>query len=217
MGKGKNQAADLARSMAQKKSRSSIPRQAKVMEDNKRSSINFTTFDELTEGFKTAIVKVNSGKFEKDDDGNVLMDEEKQPVPHKYVFEIQSIDPGEFAKLLGTPIIALLADKGVNVADEESLKEGITRISEEEAMEVASDGDFQSLVRQVLVAGIVNVNFTLKKQAECSTIKKEVSVDILAKETQMELYVMIMDLSLPERVEKSFTSFRGQGAGEEPA
>jgi hypothetical protein len=216
MNKDKDSAASLAKAMAQKKSRRSIPAQAKVAEDNKRNSTSFTTFEELTEGFKTAIVRVKSGKFEKDSDGKVLMDEENQPIPHMYTFEIQSIDPGEFVKLLGTPIVALLADKGINVLDEASLQDGIAKISEEEAMDVASDDDFISLVKQVLVAGVVTVNFVSKKQAECSSVKKEVSVDVLAKETQLELYTLIMDLSLPERDEKSFTSFREQGDGEEP-
>lgn len=147
---------------------------------------NMTSYDDLLSVYETAFVKTTSGK----------------------TFEIQSIDPGIVFILMGTPVMSMLATKGADLTDAESVNKAIQALSIDEKVELSQNELFNNLIHQVICEGVVSVHFVNKPQYECDPDKKELSVTLLSKIDQTDVFEAIMGLMKPERLQELAEFFR---------
>ncbi len=173
----------------------------RVFRPEKPKIEGLTSFEDLIAGYDTAFVKTPSGKM----------------------FEIQSVDPGAFLLLLGTPFIALLQSKDANLADAKSVNDTIENLSPDEKNEAASDDNFMEIVKQTVCQGVISVKFMNKPQWQCNADKKELSVNLLPIADLLHLYNAIYELVKPEKLQEMAEFFRSQikegkdGTAEDPS
>jgi hypothetical protein len=145
-----------------------------------------TSYDELISGYETAFVKTTSGK----------------------TFEIQSIDPGIVFILMGTPVMSMLSNKGADMTDANAVNKAIQALSIDEKVEVSQNELFNNLINQTICEGVVSVHLVNKPQYECDPDKKELSVNLLSKIDQTEIFEAIMGLIKPDRLQELAEFFR---------
>lgn len=192
-------AEDIAKAKAQASAREAIEQEQvngvqddekivniKPNQENISNTVGLTSFEELTKDYQTNIAKTPSG----------------------YTFIIQSIVPGDFVRLIGTPIIDLLLEKDIDINTPDSVAEGIKSLSEKEQMGIVASDSFIEMAKLVICAGVISINFTVKKQDECDSAKKEVSIDRLSLADVISLYTQIMSLSMPEAQIETVRLFR---------
>lgn len=178
-----------AKRLAQKKA---SDKQRKLAKENnpiskpKPQKAGLTSYNDLISGYETAFVKTTSGK----------------------TFEIQSIDPGIVFILMGTPVMSMLSNKGADFTDAESVNKAIQALSIDEKVEVSQNELFNNLICQTICEGVVSVHFVNKPQYECDAGKNELSVNLLSKIDQTELFEAIMGLIKPDRLQELAEFFR---------
>lgn len=130
----------------------------------KKDNAQYTSYEELLSGYETRAVTLSSGKM----------------------FEVQSLSPGDFMSILGTPIIRR-AIENQSITDED------LRTSLE-------------LVKEIVCLGVISVKFVNKAQYECG--EGEISINRLTQDEIVELYTQIMELSIPNKEEELVNSFQ---------
>ena len=183
-----------AQKLAQKRAsdkQSKLAKESKIISNPKPQKAGLTGYDDLVAGYETAFIKTTSGK----------------------TFEIQSIDPGIVFILMGTPIISMLSNKGADLADADSVNKTIQALSIDEKVDASQNELFNNLIYQSICEGVVSVHFVNKPQYECDPDKKELSVNLLSKIDQTEIFEAIMGLIKPDRLQELAEFFRQKSEG----
>jgi hypothetical protein len=175
----------LAQKRASDKQRK-LAKESKAISNTKSQREGLTGYDDLVAGYETAFIKTTSGK----------------------TFEIQSIDPGIVFILMGTPVISMLSSKGADLADAESVNKTIQALSIDEKVDASQNELFNNLIHQSICEGVVSVHFVNKPQYECDPNKQELSVNLLSKIDQTEIFEAIMGLIKPDRLQELAEFFR---------
>lgn len=134
---------------------------------------DLTSYDDLVGEYQTTFVRTSSDK----------------------VFEIESIGPGEFMMIFGSPIAQVLSDIGIDLDDPEREKK-LVDISIEDKVDVLLSHDFQEFAENIVCAGVISINFLRRPQRECDQDKQEVSVSRLHFQEMCELFNAIIRLSV---------------------
>lgn len=145
-----------------------------------------TTAAQLLAGYKTGFFTAQSGRQ----------------------YEIQLVQPGDFARFIRVPVLSLMVEKGVNIADPEATQAAIKEMDEEEMIMTVEDDRFIDLARRIVCAGVINVKFRMEPQAHLDDKSGEVSIQLIPAEEAIELYNAIMELSFPKEVADEMRSFR---------
>ena len=162
-------------------------------EEKNMGKAKLTTTQELLSRFKTTIVELTTGK----------------------VFRIRVIPPGDFVTLVGTPLLSVFVELGIDMGDTEHAVEDIQSLSAEKKMALVSGNDFQSMIRKIVCRAVISINFVDALQEECNTDRNEVPISVLEPEEQMEIYIAVMDISVNINDVKDFYSFREDGTDKE--
>lgn len=151
------------------------------------ASIKLTSYDDLIEGYETTYVRTPSG----------------------LAFEIQTIDPGMFLSIFGTPFISMLIEK--KATDEESVNMVLASMTEEDKIKMANDPALVNNILEIICRSVISVKLVNKRQSECNN--DEISIIMLietGKLTQEDityLYKSIFELVKPEEIAKTAESF----------
>ena len=112
-------------------------------------------------------------------------------------FEIQSVSAGDFYAEFGTPILALLAEKDVDITDKDAVGDYINNeMSTSDRAKLGLLDENFAKMRRIICQGVVSVAFVVKNQIDCED--DEVSVNLLSALEQIELFNAIIRLSVPE-------------------
>ena len=112
-------------------------------------------------------------------------------------FEIQSVSAGDFYAEFGSPILALLAEKDVDITDKDAVDNYIQNemTLAEKAKLGLLDENFKKM-RRIICQGVISIQFSVNNQIDCED--DEVSVHLLSALEQIELFNAIIRLSVPE-------------------
>jgi hypothetical protein len=169
---------DEARSIAQQRASEkaqSVPNPNESRNPTRRSPTrraDLMSYEELVQGHRTAIVKTTSGK----------------------AFEIQSLSPGEYVSMIGSPITKRLADAGIDVTDGNTASARLRQLPPDELVSLVSDAGVLDLAQHIVCKGVISINFVMKPQHECDPARKEVSIDRLSIPELGELEAAIVQL-----------------------
>jgi hypothetical protein len=147
------------------------------------------SYEGLISGYETAYVKTPSG----------------------WTFEIQTIDPGMFLGIFGTPFISMLIEN--KATDEQSVNEIIESMSDEEKVRQANDPTLVNNILEIICRSVINVKLVNKPQSECDRDRQEVSIIMLIETGKLtqdditQLYKAIFELVRPEEIAKMAESF----------
>lgn len=156
------------------------------------SDPKLTTYEELDSLYRTAIVATSSGMS----------------------FKIQTVSPGDFMIVAGSPILKKLVEHDVDLTNKEQISAVIDGMSTQQKADLVSDGSFLRMARQIVCAGVISINFVDKLQDECDRSKQEVSVDRLPMPDLLDLFTGIMTLAVSEDEEEAAKFFREISGGE---
>ncbi len=159
------------------------------------TEIKFTTPLEIkTKYYKTSIVQTRLGN----------------------AYKIRSVQPGEFVVLTGSPLIAALAEKGIDMQDEKARVAAIKSMSDEEkvalAQKMAGDSNIANVGRSIACQGVISLNLVEKSPEE--TTGEEVSVELIPNEDLEEIVAAIMEISSTEEEIKTVYTFQDFSEGE---
>jgi len=152
-----------------------------------------TSYEDLVGNYETSIVTTTSGK----------------------TFEIQSITPGVYFLITGTPLMGILSEKGLDVQNAEERQKAIEELSDEEKLEFITNDGYIEFMQRTCCAGIVSVNFVMKRQRQCNKFKKEVSIDLLEGNDLFELFTAIMNISASESAGDLVETFQSENTTEQ--
>lgn len=173
----------------QKASEKAIKQSSQSQTDSK----GLTTYEDLVSDYETLIVTTTSEK----------------------VYEIQPISPGAYFLTTGTPLLDTLTEKGLSEGSIEDRQQAFDELSDNEKMSIVSNDDYLEYVQRVCCAGIVSVNFVMKRQRDCNRIKKEVSIDLLDANDLFEIFGRVMEMSASESEGELVETFRGESETEQ--
>ena len=167
-----------------RKKASSKSRRAQTQTADKQ----LTTYEDLVGNYETSIVTTTSGK----------------------IFEIQSITPGAYFLMTGTPLMGILSEKGLDAQTAEERQKVIEELSDEEKLEFVTNDGYIEFMQRTCCAGIVSVNFVMKRQRQCNKFKKEVSIDLLEGNDLLEVFSAIMNISVSESAGELVETFQSE-------
>lgn len=125
-------------------------------------------------------------------------------------YKIRSVQPGEFVVLTGSPLIAALADKGVDIQDTRASAKAIKGMPDEEkialAKEIAGNSDLTAISKGIACQGVISFNLVMKSPEE--TEGEEVSIDLIPNEDLEEIVAGIMEISSTEEEIKTVYTFQ---------
>lgn len=151
---------------------------------------NLTTYEDLVSDYETSIFVTSSGR----------------------TFEIQPISPGAYFLITGSPLLDILTEKGLDNEDIETRRKAFEELSDDEKMAIVTNDDYLEFMQRVCCAGIISLNFVMKRQSACRAYKKEVSIDLLSSGEGagdlVELFGAIMELSSSESEGEMVETFR---------
>lgn len=134
-------------------------------------------------------------------------------------YKIRSVQPGEFIVLTGSPLIAALTEKGIDMQDEKARVAAIKAMSDEEkialAKKMAEDSNIANVGKSIACQGVISLNLVEKSPEE--TTGEEVSVDLIPNEDLEEIVAAIMEISSTEEEIKTvytFQDYSKEDAGE---
>ena len=195
-------AEDIARERASRQARRA---QQKAEQGNDREShqrgpaAGLTTYDELIqrEAARTSIVKTSSG----------------------LAFEVGALAPGDFAMLLGSPFLQRFTDAGIDVRNENTVKETVERLDGESVARLVTDPELLNASRALVCLSVTSINFVDKPQQQCDQEREEISVDLLDFVDLMNICTAILRLSTPSAEAADAVLFREadeeeQGSGD---
>ena len=145
-----------------------------------------TSYQDLIERYKTDVIKTPSG----------------------LTFLIQTVNPGDYIAISGTPLVKYWTDKGVDFTDTEARMRSIDDMSEEKKAEMVLDADFQEIAKNVVCAGVYSLNLVNKPQSQAISDREELSVDLLPLADMFHLFTEIMKLSQGEEFAAELDLFR---------
>lgn len=159
------------------------------VKESKRPTIpGMTTYQDLMERYKTNVVRTPSG----------------------LTFLIQTVNPGDYMSIAGTPLLKYWSDKGIDFSDNEARLKSIDAMTDEQKTELTLDDNFQDMVRSVVCAGVYSLNLVNKRQAQCDSSKEELSVDLIPMADLFVLFTEIISLSQGEEFSAELELFREQ-------
>lgn len=147
-----------------------------------------TSYEDLVSDYETSIITTTSGK----------------------VFEIQSITPGAYFLITGAPLMNILTEKGIDAQSIEERQKAIEELSDEEKLEFVTNDGYIEFMQRTCCAGIVSVNFVMKRQRQCNKFKKEVSIDLLEGNDLFEVFSAIMEISASESAGDLVETFQSE-------
>lgn len=134
-------------------------------------------------------------------------------------YKIRSVQPGEFVVLTGSPLIAALTEKGVDIQNGKASAAAIRAMSDVEKIalskEIAADSNMASVGRSIACQGVISLNLVEKSPEE--TTGEEVSVELIPNEDLEEIVAAIMEISSTEEEIKTvytFQDYSKEDAGE---
>lgn len=131
-------------------------------------------------------------------------------------YQIRSIQPGEFVVLTGSPLIAALAEKGIDIQDDKARVQAIRDMSDEEkidlAKKIAGDSNLTDTAKEIACKGVTSLNLIMKSPEE--TVGEEVSVDLIPNEDLEEIVAAVMEISSTEEDIKAVYTFQDFGEEE---
>lgn len=152
---------------------------------------DLTSYEDMVEEYQTTFVRTSSDK----------------------VFEIESIGPGEFMLIFGSPLAQALTNIGFDPGDLEGSAKKLEEASIEQKVDVLLGHDFQDFAESIICAGVISINFVRKSQRECDKDEQEVSVSLLLFQDLCELFNAIIRLSV-SREEVGLIEFFREGSEE---
>ena len=147
-----------------------------------------TTYDDLVSDYETSLTVTTSGKL----------------------FEIQPITPGTYFLITGTPLMNILSEKGLDGQSTEERQKAIEELSDEEKLEFVTNDGYIEFMQRACCAGIVSINFVMKRQRQCNKFKKEVSIDLLEGNDLFEVFSAIMEISASESAGELIETFHSE-------
>ena len=147
-----------------------------------------TTYDDLVSNYETSITTTTSGKS----------------------FEIQPVTPGAYFLITGTPLMSILSEKGIDIQSAEERQKAVEALSDEEKLSFITNDSYIEFMQHTCCAGIVSVNFVMKRQRQCNRFKKEVSIDLLEGNDLFEVFSAIMEISASESAGELVETFHGE-------
>lgn len=181
---------DIKERARQKASEKAVVKQSSQTEAGNKG---LTTYEDLVSDYETSIVATTSGNS----------------------FEIQPVSPGAYFLATGTPLLDILTEKGLNEGSIEERQRAFDEMSDDEKMSLVSNDDYLEYVQRISCAGIVSINFVMKRQRDCNRVKKEVSIDLLDANDLFEIFGKIMELSASESEGELVETFRGESETEQ--
>lgn len=131
-------------------------------------------------------------------------------------YKIRSVQPGEFVVLTGSPLIAALTEKGVDIRDGKARVAAIRAMSDEEkialAKKIAGDSNLAATAKAIACQGVISLNLVEKSPEE--TTGDEISVDLIPNEDLEEIVAAIMEISSTEEEIKTVYTFQDISEGE---
>lgn len=125
-------------------------------------------------------------------------------------YKIRSVQPGEFIVLTGSPLIAALSEKGIDIQDDKARVEAIKAMSDEEkialARNIVGDSNLAGTARAIACQGVISLNLVEKSPEE--TTGEEVSVNLIPNEDLEEIVAAIMEISSTEEEIKTVYTFQ---------
>jgi hypothetical protein len=150
------------------------------------SKSDLTSYQDLIKDYQTAFISTPSG----------------------YSFEIQAIRPGNYMISMGGMLTKYLTQSGVDLQNQEAVREAIQNLDEEQQIELSFDEANITRMQKIVCAGVISMNFVDKPQHECKKWLKEVSIDLLPFADLLSLFTEIIGMSLPETEVADFATFR---------
>ena len=145
-----------------------------------------TSYEDLVSNYETSITTTTSGKS----------------------FEIQPVTPGTYFLITGTPLMSILTEKGLDGQSAEERQKAIEALSDEEKLSFVTNDSYIEFMQRTCCAGIVSVNFVMKRQRQCNKFKKEISIDLLEGNDLFEVFSAIMEISASESAGELVETFR---------
>lgn len=135
---------------------------------------DLTSYEDLVKEYQTTFVRTSSGK----------------------VFEIETIGPGEYMMIFGSPLAQALTNMGLDPDDPKGSALRLADVSIEQKIDVLLGHDFQDFAENIICAGVISINFVRKPQRECDEDKQEVSISRLPFQDLCELFNAVIRLSV---------------------
>ncbi len=180
---------DIKERARQKASEKAVKQSSQSEVSNKE----LTTYEDLVSNYKTLEVPTTSGNL----------------------FKIQSISPGAYFLMTGAPLLDVLTEKGLSEGSIEDRQRAFDELPDDEKMSIISSDDYLEYVQRACCAGIISINFVMKRHDKCSNIKKEVSIDLLNAKDLFEIFGEIMKVSVSESEGELMETFRDEDETEQ--
>ena len=104
----------------------------------------------------------------------------------------------------------ILTEKGIDAQSIEERQKAIEELSDEEKLEFVTNDGYIEFMQRTCCAGIVSVNFVMKRQRQCNKFKKEVSIDLLEGNDLFEVFSAIMEISASESAGDLVETFQSE-------
>jgi len=177
--------------IASKKASSKNLSASSTKQQSTNNIAGLTTYDDLMSEYQTDIVKTPSG----------------------LTFIIQTINPGDYLAIIGTPLLKYMSAHGIDISDPQARTQAVMDMPANEQVEILSDPNFQEMLKSIVCAGIVphdKLRVVNKRAYDCDKSKYEVSIDVIPVADLYHIFIEIMKLSQGEEFADEIELFREQ-------